>query len=119
MKLPEHIEDVDGERGHQGVYGTREEAEKEADRLSDMFFRSFFYVEASDSEKEPVDITLRETNYDTSKDTEEVEVLMKTADDTIKTPEERDEAREKAFKLRRNLKEVKNSVLSKLLGTKG
>jgi hypothetical protein len=44
---------------------------------------------------------------------------MKTADDTIKTPEERDEAREKAFKLRRNLKEVKNSVLSKLLGTKG
>lgn len=113
------IEDVDGERGHQGVYGTREEAEKEADRLSDMFFRSFFYVEASDSEREPVDITLEETSYDTSKDTEEVEVLMKTADDTIKTPEERDEAREKAFKLRRNLKEVKNSVLSKLLGTKG
>jgi len=72
-----------------------------------------------DSEREPVDITLEETNYDTSEDTEEVEVLMKTADDTIKTPEERDEAREKAFKLRRNLKEVKNSVLSKLLGTKG
>jgi hypothetical protein len=52
------IEDVDGEKGHQGVYNTKEEAEKRADSLQDMFPRSFFYVEASNSKKEPVDITL-------------------------------------------------------------
>ena len=55
------IEDVDGEKGHQGVYNTKEEAEKQANRLSDMFSRSFFYVEASNSRKEPVDITLQES----------------------------------------------------------
>jgi len=55
------IEDVDGERGHQGVYGTKEEAEKRAGSLQDMFPRSFFYVEASNSKKEPVDITLEES----------------------------------------------------------
>jgi hypothetical protein len=52
------IEDVDQEKGHQGVYDTKEEAEKRADSLQDMFPRSFFYVEASSSEAEPVDITL-------------------------------------------------------------
>jgi hypothetical protein len=56
------IEDVDGEKGHQGVYNTKEEAEKRADSLQDMFPRSFFYVEASNSRKEPVDITLEEAN---------------------------------------------------------
>jgi hypothetical protein len=55
------IEDVDGEKGHQGVYNTKEEAEKRADSLQDMFPRSFFYVEASNSRKEPVDITLQES----------------------------------------------------------
>jgi hypothetical protein len=55
------IEDVDGEKGHQGVYNTKEEAEKRADSLQDMFPRSFFYVEASNSKKEPVDITLEES----------------------------------------------------------
>ena len=55
------IEDVDGEKGHQGVYNTKEEAEKQANRLSDMFSRSFFYVEASNNRKEPVDITLQES----------------------------------------------------------
>jgi hypothetical protein len=54
------IEDVDQEKGHQGVYDTKEEAEKRADSLQDMFPRSFFYVEASNSEAEPVDITLEE-----------------------------------------------------------
>ena len=52
------IEDVDGEKGWQDVYNTKEEAEKRADSLQDMFPNSFFYVEASNSRKQPVDITL-------------------------------------------------------------
>jgi hypothetical protein len=55
------IEDVDQEKGWQGFYNTKEEAEKRADSLQDMFPRSFFYVEASNSKKEPVDITLEES----------------------------------------------------------
>jgi hypothetical protein len=61
------IEDVDGEKGWQGFYNTKEEAEKRADSLQDMFPRSFFYVEASNSEKEPVDITLEEASTDYAK----------------------------------------------------
>ena len=61
------IEDVDQEKGHQGVYDTKEEAEKRADSLQDMFPRSFFYVEASNSEAEPVDITLEEASTDYAK----------------------------------------------------
>jgi hypothetical protein len=57
------IEDVDGEKGWQGAYDTQEEAEKRADRLQDMFPRSFFYVEAYDSASEPYNITLEEGNY--------------------------------------------------------
>lgn len=52
------IEDVDGEKGWQGAYDTQEEAQKQADKLQDMFPRSFFYVEAYDSASEPNDITL-------------------------------------------------------------
>ena len=47
-----------GNIGHQGVYDTKEEAQEEADRLSDMFSDSSFYVEASDSEDEPVSVTV-------------------------------------------------------------
>lgn len=47
-----------GNIGHQGVYNTKEEAQEEADRLSDMFSDSSFYVEASDSEDEPVSVTV-------------------------------------------------------------
>jgi hypothetical protein len=57
------IEDVDGEKGWQGAYDTQEEAEKRADKLQDMFPRSFFYVEAYDSASEPYNITLEEGNY--------------------------------------------------------
>lgn len=52
------IEDVDGEKGWQGAYDTKEEAEEQVDKLQDMFPRSFFYVEAYDSASEPYDITL-------------------------------------------------------------
>jgi hypothetical protein len=57
------IEDVDGEKGWQGAYDTQEEAEKRADKLQDMFPRSFFYVEAYDSASEPYNITLEGGNY--------------------------------------------------------
>ena len=61
------IEDVGGEKGHQGVYDTKEEAEKRAERLQDMFPRSFFYVEASNSKAEPYDITLEEAKKEQDK----------------------------------------------------
>jgi hypothetical protein len=61
------IEDVGGEKGHQGVYDTKEEAEKRAERLQDMFPRSFFYVEASNSKAEPYDITLEEAKKELDK----------------------------------------------------
>jgi hypothetical protein len=54
------IEDVDGEKGWQGAYDTQDEAEKRADKLQDMFPKSFFYVEAYDSASEPYNITLEE-----------------------------------------------------------
>jgi hypothetical protein len=47
-----------GNIGHQGVYDTKEEAQKEADRLSDMFPDVSFYIESSDSEDEPVSVTV-------------------------------------------------------------
>ena len=47
-----------GNIGHQGVYDTEEAAQKRADELSDMFSDSSFYVEASDSEDEPVNVTV-------------------------------------------------------------
>jgi hypothetical protein len=52
------IEDVSGEKGWQGVCDTKEEAQQTADNLSDMFPKSFFYVEASTSKNEPFDITI-------------------------------------------------------------
>jgi hypothetical protein len=55
------IEDVDQEKGWQGFYNTKEEAKKRANSLRDMFPKSFFYVEASNSKEEPVDITLEES----------------------------------------------------------
>ena len=47
-----------GNIGHQGVYDTKEEAQKEADELSDIFPNSEFYVESSYSKREPVTVTV-------------------------------------------------------------
>jgi len=47
-----------GRIGHQGVYDTKEDAEKRADTLSDKFPKSEFYVEAYPSKKEPVTVTM-------------------------------------------------------------
>ena len=52
------LEDVGGEIGHQGYYDTKEEAQERADKLADLFPRSFFYVEASNSKAEPSNVTL-------------------------------------------------------------
>jgi hypothetical protein len=49
-----------GEIGWKGVYNTEEEAQNRADSLSDMFSDSSFYVEASDSEDEPYNVTMEE-----------------------------------------------------------
>jgi hypothetical protein len=76
------IEDVGGEKGHQGVYDTKEEAEKTVDSLSDMFPKSFFYVEASNSEKEPVDITLEE-NLDIEAKVDALQRLKRGEIDTL------------------------------------
>jgi hypothetical protein len=47
-----------GRIGHQGVYNTKEEAQNRADKLSDMFPKSEFYVEAYTSKREPVTVTM-------------------------------------------------------------
>jgi len=47
-----------GNIGHQGVYHTEEEAQNRANKLVDMFPDSSFYVEASNSEKEPYNVTV-------------------------------------------------------------
>jgi hypothetical protein len=59
-----------GEIGWQGAYDTEEEAQNKADLLSDRFPDSSFYVEVSDSEDEPYNVTMEEgkeveepTNY--------------------------------------------------------
>jgi hypothetical protein len=39
----------------------KKKPEKRANSLQDMFPKSFFYVEASNSKEEPVDITLEES----------------------------------------------------------
>jgi hypothetical protein len=49
-----------GEIGWQGAYDTEEEAQNKADLLSDRFPDSSFYVEASDSEDEPYNVTMEE-----------------------------------------------------------
>jgi hypothetical protein len=47
-----------GRIGHQGYYNTEAEAKKRAADLQDMFPKSFFYVEAYPSKKEPVTVTM-------------------------------------------------------------
>jgi hypothetical protein len=47
-----------GRIGHQGYYNTEEEAKKRAADLQDMFPKSFFYVEAYPSKREPVTVTM-------------------------------------------------------------
>jgi hypothetical protein len=44
--------------GQQGYYSTKEEAQKRADELQEMFDRSNFYVYANDSKREPVFLTV-------------------------------------------------------------
>ena len=76
------LEDVGGEIGHQGYYHTEEEAQKRANELADMFPRSFFYVEASNSEAEPNNVTLEgETPEDIA--TREMGSLDEAASDDI------------------------------------
>ena len=47
-----------GRIGHQGYYNTEAEAKKRAADLQDMFPKSFFYVEAYPSKREPVTVTM-------------------------------------------------------------
>jgi hypothetical protein len=47
-----------GNIGCHGYYLTNAEAEKESERMQQMFNRSFFYVHVSTSKKEPNFITL-------------------------------------------------------------
>jgi hypothetical protein len=47
-----------GRIGHQGYYNTEAEAKKRAADLQDMFPKSFFYVEAYPTKKEPVTVTM-------------------------------------------------------------
>ena len=80
-----------GNIGHQGVYDTKEEAQNEADRLSDMFPKSSFYIESSNSEKEPVNVTMENQDYykDAEKDDAvHIDALEKDMkDDAKKTSE--------------------------------
>jgi hypothetical protein len=112
------IEDVDGEKGWQGFYNTEVEAKNRAVSLQVMFPRSFFYVEASDSEREPVDITLEEASTDYAKRRKNEKDLdyPKAYKKDPNYSASKDKSAEKSLK---SLKEVKNSVLYKLLGTKG
>jgi hypothetical protein len=47
-----------GDIGHQGVFDTKEEAQAQVNKLSDMFSNSSFYIEASDSKAEPYNVTV-------------------------------------------------------------
>jgi hypothetical protein len=57
-----------GNIGWQGYYNTAEEAQKRADKLSDMFPNSSFYVEAGNSPKEPVNVTVEGKKKDMNND---------------------------------------------------
>jgi hypothetical protein len=63
-------------------------------------------------------LTENEKGWDVEKDTPEIKALMVTADDTSKTPTERDKARQKAYDLRskmsKSVKETVNLKQSKL-----
>lgn len=52
------IEQWGNEYGHQGFYLSLEDAKKRASELQEMFPKAFFYVEASNSKREPNFITL-------------------------------------------------------------
>jgi len=58
-----------GEIGYQGVYNTKEEAQIRVGQLSDMFPYGSFYVEASDSQDEPYNVT--SSDYDPDDDFDE------------------------------------------------
>lgn len=60
-----------GDIGYQGVYMTKQEAQNRANELQDMFPDSFFYVEVSNSEDEPTNVTMEGymgTPYDSSEE---------------------------------------------------
>jgi hypothetical protein len=57
-----------GNIGWQGYYNTAKEAQKRADELSDMFPNSSFYVEAGNSPKEPVNVTVEGKKRDMNND---------------------------------------------------
>lgn len=57
-----------GNIGWQGYYNTAEEAQKRANELSDMFPNSSFYVEAGNSPKEPVNVTVEGKKKDMNND---------------------------------------------------
>jgi len=44
--------------GQQGYYSTKEEAQKRANELQEMFEKSNFYVYSNDSKKEPIFLTV-------------------------------------------------------------
>jgi hypothetical protein len=56
-----------GRIGHQGYYNTEAEAKKRAADLQDMFPKSFFYVEAYPSKREPVTVTMEEGSFNPMK----------------------------------------------------
>lgn len=82
-----------GRIGHQGYYNTEEEAKKRAADLQDMFPKSFFYVEAYPSKKEPVTVTMESSKMNESLESLSDSELMDLAYDEgmeeliVKNPE--------------------------------
>jgi TolA-binding protein len=82
-----------GRIGHQGYYNTEAEAKKRAADLQDMFPKSFFYVEAYPSKKEPVTVTMESSKMNESLESLSDSELMDLANDEgmeeliVKNPE--------------------------------
>jgi len=82
-----------GRIGHQGYYDTEAEAKKRAADLQDMFPKSFFYVEAYPSKKEPVTVTMESSKMNESLESLSDSELMDLAYDEgmeeliVKNPE--------------------------------
>jgi hypothetical protein len=82
-----------GRIGHQGYYNTEAEAKKRAADLQDMFPKSFFYVEAYPSKREPVTVTMESSKMNESLESLSDSELMDLAYDEgmeeliVKNPE--------------------------------
>ena len=82
-----------GRIGHQGYYNTEEEAKQRAADLQDMFPKSFFYVEAYPSKREPVTVTMESSKMNESLESLSDSELMDLAYDEgmeeliVKNPE--------------------------------